>query len=156
MSDTRAAMRSASLVVLGSALVGVLAGVLWAWWAPSAEQVAADGQLAVISDAWLGAIGLGCGAVVGLVASSRVRRHPFALIGGLLAGAVVGVALAVSVGLLLGQPQVRALPVLLAWPIAGMIAVVAVGFSYGLDDEPDEPDAPDAPDAPDEPVSPST
>ena len=86
MSDTRAAMRAASLVVLGSALVGVLAGVLWAWWAPSGEQVAADGQLAVISDAWLGAIGLGCGAVVGLVASSRVRRHPFALIGGLLAG----------------------------------------------------------------------
>lgn len=148
MSDTRAAMRSASLVVLASALIGVIAGVLWAWWAPSAEQVAANGELAVTSDAWLGAIGLGCGAVLGLVAAARVRRHPFALIGGLLAGAVVGVALTVSVGLLLGQPQVRALPVLLAWPIAAMIAVVAVGFSYGLEDEQGDPDAPDAPDSP--------
>jgi len=141
VSDSRAPQRSASLVVLGSVLVGVVAGLLWAWWAPSGEQVAAHGELAVTSDAWFGAIALGCGGVLGLVASWRVRRHPFALIGGVLVGALLGVAMAVSVGLLLGQPEVRALPVLLAWPIAAMIALVAVGFSYGLDDEPDQLDA---------------
>jgi hypothetical protein len=37
-----------------------------------------------------------------------------------------------AIGQLLGAPMVRALPVLLLWPIAALLIVVSVGLTVGL------------------------
>ena len=128
--------QAGAAIVLTSVVVGVVAGVAWVLLAPSADQVHADSSLAASVDAAFGAVTAVAGAVTGLMSALLLRRHGIALTVGVVAGALVGSVVALGVGLLLGEPMVRALPMLLMWPMAALVAEVAVGVAVGLGPDP--------------------
>ena len=137
--------QAGALIVLVSLGVGVLVGIVWVLLAPSANDVHVDPGLAASVDAAFGVVAAIAGAIIGFVSALLLRRHGIALSVGVVLGGIAGSGVALGVGLLLGEPLVRALPMLLLWPIAGMVGVVAVGVAVGLGPDPQHPSqAPDA------------
>ncbi|HTY72815.1 MAG TPA: hypothetical protein VMI11_10395 [Actinomycetes bacterium] len=96
------------LIVGGLALVGILAGLLWAWVAPTLRaEINGSGQVAVLStepedaiaaDGWFAIIA----TVVGLAAGFRIwwqtRGHEPAAVGGIVVGGLVGSLTMLGVG----------------------------------------------------------
>jgi len=137
-ADTRAPQRAASSIVLASIVVGAVGGFVWSRWSPTVQQVSADSSLWVSVDATFAVIVIVLGFAAGGWAMWRYRQFGFASTLGVLFGAVGGTAMMLAVGQLLGAPMVRALPVLLLWPIAALLIVVSVGLTVGLGtDSPD-------------------
>jgi len=127
-----ASARPASLTVLASVLIGVLAGLVWG--AVVTLFTEPQGDSAATSDLVFGAVALVCGVVIAALVCSRSTPVGLWQIAGLLLGAVLGTAMQWCVGQLLGAPMVRATPVLLAWPIG--VLVVIVGALLSGADEP--------------------
>ena len=130
--DSRAPQRAASSIVLVSIVVGLVAGSVWSRWAPTVAQVSADSSLGVSVDATFGVIAIVVGLATGGWAMWRYRQFGFASTLGVFFGALGGTAMMLAIGQLLGAPMVRALPVLLLWPIAALLIVVSVGLTVGL------------------------
>ncbi|MCU0294569.1 MAG: hypothetical protein MUD05_00790 [Candidatus Nanopelagicales bacterium] len=99
----------ARYLVLGAAL-GVPVGVLWVWWAPRVQVTSLEGPAFVegypqgfaVSDLMLGALMLGAGVAIGVVASVRLRRTGF--VGGWshVVGAIAGAATCAAVARVTG------------------------------------------------------
>ena len=131
-----ASARPASLTVLTSVLAGVAAGVVWGICVT--RLASTQGDLAATSDLVFGAVALLCGVVVAALVCSRWTPVGLWQVSALVAGAVLGTAMQWCVGQLVGAPVVRALPVLLAWPIGALVVVVGALLS-GADDPVTEP-----------------
>jgi len=108
----------ARYVVLGAAL-GVPVGLLWVWWSPrvlvrslaDADFVDAYPQAFAVADLTLGALLLGAGLVIGIVAAVRLRRTGFTGGWAHVVGAIVAALTCAAVGRVVG------------WWIAGRAAV---------------------------------
>jgi hypothetical protein len=147
--------------LLAGLVVGLLAGVAWYLLVPDVTvSVGDDGEprlgTAAASgvfayDAWFMVVGSITGLVLGAVLFTRHRRHPVVAVVAIAASGLVGSLLAWRVGVILGPEPVEARAtaldnggtltldvgleaygVLLAWPIAALVAVLAV--SAWLDD----------------------
>jgi hypothetical protein len=157
--DARAALALAA----GVALSGLLVGVLWVLIAPRAMVEVRDdavflldpeGPAFIAADGWFAVLGTVAGFLCAVVAFLRFRRHgPAALIGLTVGGLLAGV-IAWRLGHLIGPGELaaraadvpdgtrleapvelRALGVLLAWPVAA----VSWYFALTLGFEPVEP-----------------
>lgn len=138
-ADRRGWGRTISAVVLVFVLTGVLAGLVWAWLAPSAAELADRPDIALRVDATYGLVAFGGGVLASLAASLRHRREGMALVVGVVVGSVLGAVAQLALGVLLGTPMVRAVPMLLAWPIGALIVVVSAGVTYGLGEDLPQP-----------------
>jgi hypothetical protein len=110
----------ARYLVLGAAL-GVPVGVLWVWWAPRVAVTSLEGPVFVegypqgfaVADLILGALMLGAGVAIGIVAAIRLRRTEFisgwAHVVGAIIGAAVCAAVARTTGWWLAGSDVREL-----------------------------------------------
>lgn len=153
MRVTNSPWRVAGIVIIGMIVLGIPVGILWSLIAPSAADIHGEPQLAIAADAIFGLVTICTGVISALVVARMQRRNGIALIVGVVVGGLCGSVVALGVGVLLGQAEVRALPVLLAWSVGGLISLVALGVSYGLESETDpaehnSPEAPEAPEAP--------
>ena len=147
-------LRSAALVVGGSALAGIPVGVVWWLVAPLVPIVKrADGlyrigesnESAVAADGWLAILGVAAGIAVALVVYLASRPGRVGPLLALAVGGVLGSVVAWRTGPLLGpgdlESAARALPVggrlsasldvsaygvLLTWPMAAVITYFAV------------------------------
>ena len=147
-------LRSAALVVVGSAIAGIPVGVVWWLVAPLVPIVKrADGlyrigesnESAVAADGWMAILGVAAGIVVALVVYLASRPGRVGPLLALAVGGVLGSVVAWRTGHLLGPgdlvPAARALPVggrlsapldvsaygvLLTWPMAAVITYFAV------------------------------
>ncbi|HSK25455.1 MAG TPA: hypothetical protein VK894_00915 [Jiangellales bacterium] len=154
--------RRAALEILLSSLVAAVAlGATWSAVVPDVVvTVGADGDPRLGSgaasgvfgfDAWFLVLGAACGLLLGPVLFVRHRRYPVVVVVSLVVAGVLGSLLAWWVGTALGpgptaeraagltegatlllEPGLEAYGVLLAWPIAGLVAVLVV--SAWLDD----------------------
>ncbi|MGH8970389.1 MAG: hypothetical protein ACRDV1_10625 [Actinomycetes bacterium] len=160
LAETRTTVVVMSLVVLA----GPILGAVWWLVAPRpqlrVEQGAvllaeSSGESAVAADGWFVICAATAGLACALVAFSRIRRARIGALAGLTLGGVAAALLAWGVGLLLDASAVsleaaRALPdgtrlqgplelsakgVLLAWPMASVIAYFAL--AAGLEPPPD-------------------
>ncbi len=151
----RGSPRATALAVAAlCAGTGVVAGVLWSVLAPRATWRAQDAgaaldgltnQAFIGADGTLGALCLGAGALTALAGSALGGRRPVPLLAGLVAGGLLGAVLAWRTGVLLAPDAVQALArerpvgtafegglrlrapgVLLLWPIAAAVVVLAV------------------------------
>jgi hypothetical protein len=147
--------------LVAALVVGLLAGVVWYLLVPDVTvavgddgeprlgTAAASGVFAY--DAWFMVVGSISGSALGAVLFTRHRRHPVVAVVAIAASGLVGSLLAWRVGVILGPEAVEARAtaldnggtltldvgleaygVLLAWPIAALVAVLAV--SAWLDD----------------------
>lgn len=116
-------------------LLGIPVGILWSLIAPSAADIHVEPQLAIAADAMFALVTILTGMTAALVVARMQRHNGIALIVGVVVGGLCGSVVALGVGVLLGQAEVRALPVLLAWSVGGLISLVALGVSYGLEAE---------------------
>lgn len=149
--STRRVIVETTLVCLA---VGLLGGVLWRALAPqfSVEVIAGQlqpagpvGESRFGADAWFAAMGIVAGALIALAMFTRHRHRPVETIAALALAGLVGSVVAWRVGLLLGPEPVPAeleevadgtsfefplalgaTGVLLAWPIASLVCVLAM------------------------------
>jgi hypothetical protein len=145
--------RNALLVVAASLAGGLLMGVLWWAVTPLAQlekrptgvfSVGGDAETSIAADGWFAVIGLVTGVVAALLAGVLLRRHRLGVLLGLAAGGLLGSVVAWRFGVLLGPAglaessaaaavgdrfeaplELSAVGVLLAWPIAAVIAYFA-------------------------------
>jgi len=144
-------------LLAGSALLGLLMGLIWHWVAPRVPLYAdssdiyllnPEGEQSIAADMYFAIIGLGCGLVTGGLAYWRSRAREGGLgvtlglaLGGLLGGYIawkLGVALGPSGNIVAtaksvplghtfyGPLALTAKAVLLAWPAAALLALVAL------------------------------
>jgi hypothetical protein len=110
----------------GIALVGgslVAAG--WAWSIPLTRRWSGDDEVVVAQDGTLGLIGFGAGVLTGLLVIMFPSRTPAVRAGVGIIAAVIGAGLAVVLGDLLGAPGLLAYGMVLVWPIATSVIVLA-------------------------------
>jgi len=177
-------------LLAGSALLGLLMGLIWHWVAPKVPLYAdsqdiyllnPEGEQSIAADMYFGIIGLVCGLVTGGLAywRSRAREGGLGVAFGLALGGLLGGYLAWKLGVALGPSSniiataksvplgrtfygplaLTAKAVLLAWPAAALLALVALtglftpkpATEVALWGPPAAPSASDAPepDAPD-------
>lgn len=125
-------VRAGALVVRAMTLAGIPAGLVWAWQAPSAAEVAAEPSLAVSADALFGVVAAVAGVALTLITAEGYRERGMAYVVGVAVGGLCGSAVMLAIGVALGRPVVAALPMLLLWSVSGLVVVVAVGVTYGL------------------------
>lgn len=148
---TRRVAVEAVLVCVGA---GLLVGVLWRLLAPEIVIEIVDGQPRPSgplgesqfgADAWFALLAAAAGVLTAVVQLARHRHRPVAVVCSFTVGAVVGSLVAWRFGVLLGPDQIdvpldqlaegarrvlpldlRATGVLLAWPIAGVAALLVL------------------------------
>ncbi|MGV1035714.1 MAG: hypothetical protein ACOYD0_01650 [Candidatus Nanopelagicales bacterium] len=106
LGSLRADVRVGAYLVLLSAIVGLIVGLIWSVIAPRAEIVVFEGKLGVdnFSAGYIGAdmtYGLlvaGAGLLVAAVAIWRWRAQPLGVLVGAVIGGIVGAALALRLG----------------------------------------------------------
>ncbi|QMU68583.1 hypothetical protein [Streptacidiphilus sp. P02-A3a] len=144
-------------LLAGSALLGLLMGLIWHWVAPTVPLYAdsqaiyllnPEGEQSIAADMYFGVIGLVCGLVTGGLAywRSRAREGGLGVVLGLALGGLLGGYLAWKLGVALGPSSnifataksvplgrtfhgplaLTAKAVLLAWPAAALLALVAL------------------------------
>jgi LPXTG-motif cell wall-anchored protein len=160
-AEIRADLRSSALLVLGLALAGLLAGLLWWWLAPRADFRITDAgpvvignppeELLVADDAVLALILVGLGLVVGAAAWFLRRRRGVATVLALAVGGSAMAAVAWQLGEFLGagptQAQLSAvgtvvttslrlgsLPALALAPFAALLAYLVPVLTVHRDD----------------------
>jgi LPXTG-motif cell wall-anchored protein len=116
--EIRADLRSSVRLVLGLAVAGLVAGLLWWWLAPRADFRITDAgpvaignppeELLVADDAVLALIVLGFGLLAGVAAWFLRRRRGVATVLALALGASVMAAVAWQLGELLGPAPTKA------------------------------------------------
>lgn len=144
-------------LLAGSALLGLLMGLIWHWVAPKVPLYAdsqaiyllnPEGEQSIAADMYFGVIGLVCGLITGGLAywRSRAREGGLGVAFGLALGGLLGGYIAWKLGVALGPGSniiatAKAVPlgrtfygplaltakaVLLAWPAAALLALVAL------------------------------
>ncbi|WOX24910.1 DUF2567 domain-containing protein [Streptomyces solicathayae] len=153
-------VRDALGVVALSALAGVVFGLLWLWLAPRIPLISdgkavflknSEGEAAIGADGTFALLGLGFGALAGLLVFLWRRHGGVGLVLGLAAGGLAGSAVAWGVGSFLGPTddvvaharavgkgvafdaplELNTVGALLAWPIAAMILHLALTTLFG-------------------------
>lgn len=132
--ELRADLRSSARLVLGLAVAGVLAGLLWWWLAPRADfRITGSGpvaigtpsdELLVADDAVLALILIGMGLVAGAAAWFLRRRRGVATVLALAVGTSAMAVVAWQLGELLGAGPSRA-------ELADVGTVVTTSLSLG-------------------------
>lgn len=105
-------------------VLGVLTGLAWAGLAPvpppsgtaGLDPYAATSEVFIAADGWFAVLGLPAGLIHGVVAVRR-RQPAWIVVGTSLLGSLV----AWGVGVAVGPAGVRALGVLLIWPITALL-----------------------------------
>ncbi|MFD9883818.1 DUF2567 domain-containing protein [Streptomyces alboflavus] len=164
--DLKADVRDAVVIALAVAASGVLLGLLWLWLAPTVPLIAdkanvylkdTEGEQAIGVDGTFALLGLAFGLVSAVVVFLVRRRGGIPLVVGLAAGGLLGAVLAWKVGVWVGPEtdvaahardvgagvvfdapmELKAKGVLLAWPVAAMVAqLVLTGLFGPRDPEP--------------------
>lgn len=156
-------LRSALLAAGGSAVAGLLVGLVWRWVTPleSFQKEGGAGvpvgaaETAVAADGWFAVCSGVAGILAAVAAVVLLRRGRLGALVGLVAGGLLGAAVAWRTGLLLSPPPVSeslatvpagerfdgplrlsAIGVLLAWPTTAVISFFAI--VAGLDVDHDE------------------
>ena len=109
----------AAVVVLA---VGVLAGLLWAWLAPTVRAAADPGEREVAGDGTLAVLCLAAGLLTAIALAVRPGPRPALRFAVVVLASAAGGFVALGVGRALGAPTLRALAIPLLWAL-----VVAVG-----------------------------
>jgi hypothetical protein len=150
--------RTALLLGAAVAVSGLLAGVLWVLLAPTALVEVRDdavflvdpeGPAFIAADGWFAVLGTVAGFLCAVVAFARFRRHGPATLLGITVGGAIAAVLAWRLGHLLGPGNLetraaqvadgtklqapldlRALGVLLAWPIASVSWFLALTLGF--------------------------
>ncbi|MFD0419585.1 DUF2567 domain-containing protein [Streptomyces sp. NPDC127108] len=165
-TDLKADVRDAVVVMVAVAASGVLLGLLWLWLAPSVPLIAdkttvylkdTEGEQAIGVDGTFALLALAFGLVSAVVVFLVRRRGGIPLVVGLAAGGLLGAVLAWKVGVWVGPEtdvaaharavgagvvfdapmELKAKGVLLAWPVAAMVAqLVLTGLFGPRDPEP--------------------
>ncbi|ARX82845.1 hypothetical protein SMD44_02259 [Streptomyces alboflavus] len=165
-TDLKADVRDAVVIAVAVAASGVLLGLLWLWLAPTVPLIAdktnvylkdTEGEQAIGVDGTFALLGLAFGLVSAVVVFLVRRRGGIPLVVGLAAGGLLGAVLAWKVGVWVGPEtdvaaharsvgagvvfdapmELKAKGVLLAWPVAAMVAqLVLTGLFGPRDPEP--------------------
>jgi hypothetical protein len=171
-------LREAAVITLAVAVSGALLGVLWAWLAPHVPLIAdsksiylknTEGEESIGADGTFVLLALGFGVLSAAAVFLFRRRGGIPLVVALTAGGLLGAVLAWHVGVWLGPTEdvvahakevgtgvvfdsplrLEAKGALLAWPIAAMLAQLALTGLFGpRDPEPGEPGAMEWPESP--------
>ncbi|MFJ8673020.1 ABC transporter permease [Streptomyces sp. NPDC093589] len=161
-------VREAAVIALAVAVSGVLLGVLWPWLAPHVPLIAdtksiylknTEGEESIGADGTFVLLALGFGVLSAAVVFLFRRRGGIPLVVALTAGGLLGAVLAWHVGVWLGPTEnviahakqvgtgvtfdsplrLEAKGALLAWPVAAMLAQLALTGLFGPRDP--EPEA---------------
>lgn len=134
--------RGGLVTVMGTALTGLclgaVMGVLWWWITPTEQWIKVDGGLGAAelsspnwfaADGWFLVLGVVAGLLLTGISWVWARRHPVALVLGLLIGASLLSVVAWSVGGFLGppDPNVAAASVAVGSTVDGSLGLRALG-----------------------------
>ncbi|MGI5483269.1 DUF2567 domain-containing protein [Streptomyces lavendofoliae] len=176
--DVATEVRQGIVVLLAVTLAGVALGLLWLWLAPRIPLISdgkavflkdTEGENAVGADGTFTLLALGLGALSAAVVFWFHRHGGIAIVVGLAVGGLLGSLLGWGLGTLLGPAhdvaeharavgagvtfhaplELKAHGAILAWPVAAMLAHLALTALFGpRDPEPDWDDTPLSPPPP--------